>query len=60
MGKLAAGERCVSATKWNFVGRMGHRESEIYLASPATAAATAVTGTITTPREVMDRNERSS
>ena len=52
MGILAKGERAIATTNRNFVGRMGHPESEVYLASPAVAAASAVKGYITDPAKL--------
>jgi 3-isopropylmalate/(R)-2-methylmalate dehydratase large subunit len=52
-GILAAGEKCISSTNRNFRGRMGSSDSEVYLASPYTVAASAVTGTVTDPREFV-------
>jgi 3-isopropylmalate/(R)-2-methylmalate dehydratase large subunit len=52
MGILAGGERCLATTNRNFRGRMGSLDSEVYLASPAVAAATAVAGTIIHPAQV--------
>jgi 3-isopropylmalate/(R)-2-methylmalate dehydratase large subunit len=52
MGILASGEKCVSTTNRNFVGRMGHVESQVFLANPAVAAASAIKGYITTPDEI--------
>jgi len=52
MGVLASGERCVSSTNRNFIGRMGHKDSEVYLASPAVVAASAVEGRIIPPEQL--------
>jgi 3-isopropylmalate/(R)-2-methylmalate dehydratase large subunit len=55
MGILAAGERCISTTNRNFVGRMGSTESEVYLSNPAVAASSAVAGSIVSPEQVINR-----
>ena len=52
MGIMADGERAVATTNRNFVGRMGHTGSEVYLASPAVAAASAVAGKVAEPRDI--------
>ncbi|MFA7074508.1 MAG: aconitase family protein [Endomicrobiaceae bacterium] len=52
MGILAAGERCVATTNRNFVGRMGHVQSEVFLASPAVAATSAIKGYVADPDEI--------
>lgn len=49
MGVLAAGEKCVSSTNRNFIGRMGDKDSEVYLAGPAVVAASAIAGKIAVP-----------
>jgi len=59
MGVLAAGERCLATTNRNFVGRMGSPQSEVYLAGPAVAAASAVMGRIASPEEVVGEKARS-
>jgi 3-isopropylmalate/(R)-2-methylmalate dehydratase large subunit len=53
MGILAAGEKAVATTNRNFVGRMGHPESEVYLSGPAIAAATAIAGKICDPDGIL-------
>jgi 3-isopropylmalate/(R)-2-methylmalate dehydratase large subunit len=53
MGVLADGERAIATTNRNFVGRMGHTKSEIYLSNPAVAAASAIKGKITHPKEIV-------
>ncbi|MBU2568226.1 MAG: 3-isopropylmalate dehydratase large subunit, partial [Elusimicrobia bacterium] len=53
LGILAKGERCIATTNRNFVGRMGHTESEVYLSNPAVAAASAIAGKIVHPEKVV-------
>jgi 3-isopropylmalate/(R)-2-methylmalate dehydratase large subunit len=55
MGILAAGEKCISTTNRNFIGRMGSLESEVYLSNPAVSAASAVAGNIISPKEIINR-----
>ncbi|RJP70791.1 MAG: 3-isopropylmalate dehydratase large subunit [Candidatus Abyssobacteria bacterium SURF_17] len=58
MGILAEGERALATTNRNFVGRMGHPRSEVYLAGPAVAAATAIRGKISSPEQVLSKRSR--
>jgi 3-isopropylmalate/(R)-2-methylmalate dehydratase large subunit len=58
MGVLAEGERALATTNRNFRGRMGHAQSEVYLASPAVAAASAIKGRICHPEEVIKKGMR--
>jgi 3-isopropylmalate/(R)-2-methylmalate dehydratase large subunit len=53
MGVLAEGERAVATTNRNFVGRMGHTKSEVYLSNPAVAAASAIKGKIADPKDIV-------
>src|SRR5690606_7972470 len=53
MGVLDKGEKCVSSTNRNFIGRMGHKDSEVYLAGPAVVAASAVAGRIVAPEAIQ-------
>ena len=55
LGVLSEGERCVATTNRNFVGRMGHLKSEVSLANPAVAAASAILGRVAHPREVLKK-----
>jgi len=57
MGVLADGERAISTTNRNFVGRMGHAGSEVYLSNPAIAAASAVLGRIGSPEEIINKHK---
>ena len=57
MGILADGEKAISSTNRNFIGRMGHKNSEVYLGNPAVVAASAITGKITDPNDLMKKNE---
>jgi len=59
MGVMAAGEKCVSTTNRNFVGRMGHVDSLIYLASPEVAAASAIKGYIANPEKISAADEEA-
>jgi 3-isopropylmalate/(R)-2-methylmalate dehydratase large subunit len=58
MGVLGKGERAIATTNRNFVGRMGHIDSEVYLASPAVAAASAITGYIENPQNIVRKESR--
>ena len=54
MGVLGPGERCISSTNRNFLGRMGDKDSKVYLANPSVVAASSILGRIASPREVYE------